>query len=174
MVLARAAGGVARSVCAGGRGAASRGNEHRPERRRAAAGVRGEQGAPDGPTLRPGCWRDNARRARRGSGGAASPRGGKMVARPQTRSPRRAHAGGVRDAPRASFPARSGALSVATRALLVSAEYPPMPGGIGDYTAMLAESLSDAGASVAVLTSASGGTTLNNPITVLPIVRRWN
>lgn len=63
---------------------------------------------------------------------------------------------------------------MAARVLLISAEYPPMPGGIGDYTAMLAESLSDAGASVAVLTSASGGTPLNDTITVLPIVRRWD
>lgn len=63
---------------------------------------------------------------------------------------------------------------MATRVLLVSAEYPPLPGGVGDYTAMLAESLHDAGMSVAVLTSAANTPAPNDAITVLPAVRRWD
>jgi len=63
---------------------------------------------------------------------------------------------------------------VAIRVLLVSAEYPPMPGGVGDYTALLAQSLADNGASVAVLTSPTSGRALNDAITVFPVVRRWD
>lgn len=63
---------------------------------------------------------------------------------------------------------------MATRILLISAEYPPMPGGVGDYTALLAESLTDVGASVAILTSVSSGTTPNDAVTVFPVVRRWD
>ncbi len=63
---------------------------------------------------------------------------------------------------------------MAPRVLLVSAEYPPTPGGVGDYTALLAESLADIGASVAVLTSPTSGRTLNEAITVFPVVRRWD
>ncbi|MDQ2785765.1 MAG: glycosyltransferase [Chloroflexota bacterium] len=60
------------------------------------------------------------------------------------------------------------------RVLLVSAEYPPMPGGVGDYTALLARSLADSGASVAVLTSATSSRALNDAITLFPVVRRWD
>lgn len=59
------------------------------------------------------------------------------------------------------------------RVLLVSAEYPPTPGGIGDYTALLASHLAAAGATVAVLTSGEGGTRQEGPVTVFPIVRQW-
>ena len=38
------------------------------------------------------------------------------------------------------------------RVLLVTAEYAPTPGGLGDYTARLAEALQAAGAEPAVLT----------------------
>ena len=40
--------------------------------------------------------------------------------------------------------------------LLVSPEYPPVPGGIGDYTALLARRLGLTGATVTVLTSGTG------------------
>ncbi len=63
---------------------------------------------------------------------------------------------------------------MATRVLLISAEYPPMPGGVGDYTALLAKSLTDDGASVAVLTSAMSDPTMNDAITIFPVVRRWD
>lgn len=63
---------------------------------------------------------------------------------------------------------------MATRLLLVSAEYPPLPGGVGDYTALLAQSLAESGASVAVVTSATSGRALNDAVTVFPVIRRWD
>jgi glycosyltransferase involved in cell wall biosynthesis len=49
------------------------------------------------------------------------------------------------------------------RILLVSGEYPPMPGGIGDYTLCLAQALSARGHQVAVLTALARGYTLYAP-----------
>ena len=60
------------------------------------------------------------------------------------------------------------------RVLLVSAEYPPIPGGVGDYTALLARHLAEAGATVSVLTSASDDVPHDGDVTVFPIVRRWD
>lgn len=48
-------------------------------------------------------------------------------------------------------------MSAGPRVLLVSPEYPPLPGGIGDYTALLARHLRLHHATVAVLTSGSDG-----------------
>ncbi|MGI8855764.1 MAG: glycosyltransferase [Thermomicrobiales bacterium] len=60
------------------------------------------------------------------------------------------------------------------RVLLISAEYPPTPGGVGDYTALLAAHLAEAGATVSVLTSGSGTTVRDGDVTVFPIVPRWD
>ena len=55
--------------------------------------------------------------------------------------------------------------------LMISAEYPPMHGGIGDYTSRLIDALADNGWDARVLTSASAEV---NDTRVLPRVRRWN
>lgn len=60
------------------------------------------------------------------------------------------------------------------RVLLISAEYPPTPGGVGDYTALLAAHLAMMGATVAVLTSGSGTTQRDGEVTIFPIVSRWD
>jgi polysaccharide biosynthesis protein PslF len=60
------------------------------------------------------------------------------------------------------------------RVLLISAEYPPAPGGIGDYTALLAGHLAGAGADVSVLTSCSGVISRDGDVTIFPVVRRWD
>jgi glycosyltransferase involved in cell wall biosynthesis len=59
------------------------------------------------------------------------------------------------------------------RVLLVSAEYPPQPGGIGDYTALLASHLADAGCTVAVLTSGTGNVRCDSAVAIYPAVPRW-
>jgi len=64
-------------------------------------------------------------------------------------------------------------LSVATRILLISAEYPPMPGGIGDYTALLAAHLAASGATVAVLTTGSGTVRHDGDVTVYESIPSW-
>ena len=61
----------------------------------------------------------------------------------------------------------------APRVLLVSPEYPPTPGGVGDYTALLARHLTHEGATVAVLTSGTGADTNENGVRVLRRVPRW-
>ena len=63
---------------------------------------------------------------------------------------------------------------MAMRVLLISAEYPPVPGGIGDYTALLARHLAAAGAAVSVLTSGSGEILHDGDVTVFPVMRRWD
>ena len=55
--------------------------------------------------------------------------------------------------------------------LIVSAEYPPMHGGIGDYTARLVAALEDNGWHARVLTSE---TARSEDPRVLPLVHRWN
>ena len=59
------------------------------------------------------------------------------------------------------------------RVLLVTAEYPPANGGIGDYTALLADHLAQMDATVTVVTSGDGGEIRNGAVTVLPVVPRW-
>lgn len=59
------------------------------------------------------------------------------------------------------------------RVLLISAEYPPTPGGVGDYTALLAAHLADAGATVSILTSGTDDTNREGDVTVYRCVARW-
>lgn len=58
------------------------------------------------------------------------------------------------------------------RILLLSAEYPPQQGGVGDYTVNLAHALAQRHVEVAVLTS-SGDVQENNSLTVMRTVRGW-
>ncbi len=55
--------------------------------------------------------------------------------------------------------------------LMVTAEYPPMHGGIGDYTSRLVDALSDNGWDTRVVTSVSVEA---NDERVLPRIRHWN
>lgn len=58
------------------------------------------------------------------------------------------------------------------RVLFVTGEYPPMRGGVGDYTARLVDALADHGWDSAVLTSHAAA---NNPDhRVLPWITRWD
>ncbi len=57
--------------------------------------------------------------------------------------------------------------------VLLSAEYPPLPGGIGDYTRRLALALREGGVDVTVLTSAEATGVPGDPLEVVPLVRRW-
>lgn len=59
------------------------------------------------------------------------------------------------------------------RVLFVSGEFPPMQGGVGDYTSVLARALCDLGASVAVLTSDKGAALPDERVNVFAAVRRW-
>jgi len=61
-----------------------------------------------------------------------------------------------------------------TRVLLISAEYPPMPGGIGDYTALLAAHLAASGATVAVLTTGRGTVRHDGDVTVYESIPSWD
>ncbi len=58
---------------------------------------------------------------------------------------------------------------------LISAEYPPQPGGVGDYTACLAAALAATGRTVAVITSAHPAAAWRDPpgVTVQRVVRDW-
>ena len=59
--------------------------------------------------------------------------------------------------------------------LLVSPEYPPIPGGIGDYTALLARHLGLMGATVTVLTSGTGGDERDESgVRILRTIPRWD
>ncbi len=62
---------------------------------------------------------------------------------------------------------------MATRVLLISAEYPPMPGGIGDYTALLAAYLAESGATVAVLTTGNCDVWMDGDVTIYAKVPSW-
>ncbi len=59
------------------------------------------------------------------------------------------------------------------RVLFVTGEFPPMQGGVGDYTATLARALADLGATVAVITSARAAALDDSRVAVYPAVRRW-
>lgn len=59
------------------------------------------------------------------------------------------------------------------RVLFVTGEFPPMQGGVGDYTATLARALADLGASVAVVTSERAAALDDSRVAVHPAVRRW-
>lgn len=58
---------------------------------------------------------------------------------------------------------------------LISAEYPPQPGGVGDYTACLAAALARSGRTVVVITSAGPDDVAGSApgVTVQRVVRDW-
>jgi glycosyltransferase involved in cell wall biosynthesis len=58
------------------------------------------------------------------------------------------------------------------KVLFVSGEFPPMQGGVGDYTREIGLALGDLGCQVQVITSRQGGEV--NGLTVHPVVGRWN
>ncbi|MDP2935811.1 MAG: glycosyltransferase family 4 protein [Dehalococcoidia bacterium] len=61
------------------------------------------------------------------------------------------------------------------KVLLVSGEFPPMIGGIGDYTACLARALSELGAQVTMLCSTRARSPEGAfPFPVLPLVAKWS
>lgn len=60
------------------------------------------------------------------------------------------------------------------RVLLVTGEYPPMVGGIADYTQRLAHYLADAGVEVGVLTSIQAEAVRADNLRVYAEVERWN
>jgi polysaccharide biosynthesis protein PslF len=57
------------------------------------------------------------------------------------------------------------------KVLLVSGEFPPMQGGVGDYTREIGLALADLGCQVQVLTSVHAGPA--DGLVVLPLVERW-
>ncbi|MGC8959870.1 MAG: glycosyltransferase [Chloroflexia bacterium] len=59
------------------------------------------------------------------------------------------------------------------RVVLLSAEYPPMEGGVGDYTRRLALALRGEGLEVVILTSAGVGGLPEDDLEVYPGVRDW-
>ncbi|MGC8874193.1 MAG: glycosyltransferase [Chloroflexia bacterium] len=59
------------------------------------------------------------------------------------------------------------------RVLLISAEYPPMEGGVGDYTRRLGLALRDQGMEVFLLTSEGGKGFLEDALPVFPWIRNW-
>jgi len=58
------------------------------------------------------------------------------------------------------------------RVLLISGEFPPMQGGVGDYTCELGLALHDLGCTVHIATSAAGGPVPG--LEVHPLVTRWD
>ncbi|MCL5026193.1 MAG: glycosyltransferase [Chloroflexi bacterium] len=57
---------------------------------------------------------------------------------------------------------------------LITGEFPPMQGGVGDYTRCLAQALARRGCQVSVVTSTMGGDPGNDgDVRVLPVVSRW-
>ncbi|MGI5916944.1 MAG: glycosyltransferase family 4 protein [Anaerolineae bacterium] len=67
-------------------------------------------------------------------------------------------------------------MSATPRVLLISGEYPPMEGGVGDYTRVLSEALVDRGAMVQVLTShhaAAGRDGSDGAVRVHATMRDW-
>jgi len=64
--------------------------------------------------------------------------------------------------------------SAARRILFVTGEYPPMQGGVADYTRELARAMVAAGQEVGILTSVKAAPALDDPgITVFPQVESW-
>ncbi|MBA3468664.1 MAG: glycosyltransferase family 4 protein [Herpetosiphonaceae bacterium] len=59
------------------------------------------------------------------------------------------------------------------RILLLSAEYPPMPGGIGDYTVELGHALQSQGAQVAIVTGSGPADPAESAVPVFRRVRGW-
>jgi polysaccharide biosynthesis protein PslF len=58
------------------------------------------------------------------------------------------------------------------KVLFVSGEFPPMEGGVGDYTREIGLALADQGCQVHVVTSAHAGPVAG--LSVLPVVQRWD
>jgi glycosyltransferase involved in cell wall biosynthesis len=58
------------------------------------------------------------------------------------------------------------------KVLLITGEFPPIQGGVGDYTCELGLVLSDLGCEVHIATSTGGGSVEN--LTVHPVVARWD
>ncbi|NLD43202.1 MAG: glycosyltransferase family 4 protein [Chloroflexi bacterium] len=61
----------------------------------------------------------------------------------------------------------------ALRVLLVTGEYPPMQGGVADYTRILGEEMAAQGAEVHVLTSPEGRGPAGSPVTVHATMKDW-
>jgi glycosyltransferase involved in cell wall biosynthesis len=68
-------------------------------------------------------------------------------------------------------------MAAAPRVLMVTGEYPPAMGGVGDYTAVLCRQLELAGATISVLTGRLPGSPTTTPSEKEPhlfrVVRRW-
>ncbi|HXF70690.1 MAG TPA: glycosyltransferase [Thermoflexus sp.] len=60
------------------------------------------------------------------------------------------------------------------RLALITGEYPPLPGGVGDYTRELARALQARGHIVAVWTDRRGGEDAGSPVPVFRVIRRWD
>ncbi|MCE5259725.1 MAG: glycosyltransferase family 4 protein [Chloroflexi bacterium] len=61
------------------------------------------------------------------------------------------------------------------RVLMVSGEYPPLEGGVGDYTYLLGQEMVRQGAQVTVLTSSGAGEQrVDGEVLCLPWVEKWN
>ncbi|MEO6391493.1 MAG: hypothetical protein ABIP75_06550 [Pyrinomonadaceae bacterium] len=56
---------------------------------------------------------------------------------------------------------------------LITGEYPPAPGGVSDYTAVLADAMAKAGVQVHVWTGAAGTTEAGHAVTVHRIAENW-
>lgn len=62
----------------------------------------------------------------------------------------------------------------ALRVLFITGEYPPLEGGVGDFTHMLGQEMVRQGAEVAVLTSSTAGVErIEDGVRCYPWVRRW-
>lgn len=60
------------------------------------------------------------------------------------------------------------------RLALITGEYPPLPGGVGDYTRELAQALQARGHTVAVWTDRRGEGDTPSPFPVFRVVQRWD
>jgi glycosyltransferase involved in cell wall biosynthesis len=59
------------------------------------------------------------------------------------------------------------------RVILVTGEYPPMRGGVGDYTSLLGQALARLDVEVTVVTSSQVETRPEEPVPVRPVVTSW-